>query len=666
MYLNVTELESAIAALHAAYPALTELIAAPNATHHGRGCHLLRIGARPAADADGMLLLGGVHAREWMPPDALVSFAADLLEAYTTGTGLGYGGASHPAGDVRRLLETINLFVFPCVNPDGRAFSQTADASWRKNRRPAPSGSNCVGVDINRNFDFLWDHTAHFAADSGVSASADPCHYQVYRGPSAGSEPETRNVVWALDTFPRIRWLVDVHSAVPVVLHSWGSDDNQTSKPGDNFRNPALDAVRGRPGDGIGEFIAVRDRAAVVELAGRLNAGVLAVRGVDYGVEQAMTLYATSGASDDYAFSRHLVDPTATKVYAWTVECGSSFQPPFSEAEEVIREVSSGLLRMALGAHEVVDGLAVTLRTPALHFADVPEGETTARAVLVDCAGALDVHLDVVAGPTGPFTLPLGPAVTVPAPGFGAVAPGRLWVAHTAGVAGSTATGSVTVRCRETAQEFVVPITADAVARPSVGVVLVLDRSGSMAADAGDGRARVDVLRDAASIFLEVLQPANGVGVVRFDHDAQVVLAVTEAGPEVFGAGRSAARAAVAGHATNPAGATSIGDGIEAGAGLLDAVAGAFDRRAMIVLTDGQENAPKLIADVLGGLHDPAFAIGLGEPSAIHPAALDAVSGGSGGWTAVTGTLSVDERFLLAQYFLQILAGVDNAQIVLA
>ncbi len=471
MYLNVTELASAVAALNAAYPASTELITAPHPTHQGRACQLLRIGTRAADEVDGVLLLGGVHAREWIPPDALVSLAADLLEAYARGTGLGYGPAHYPAADVRRLLETLNLFVFPCVNPDGRAHSQSTDPNWRKNRRPAPAGAggpSCVGVDLNRNFDFLWDHTARFAPDSGVSASADPCDYQVYRGPSAHSEPETRNVVWVLDHYPRIRWHIDVHSAVPVVLHSWGSDDNQSDTPGEGFGNPALDAVRGRPGDQFGEFISERDQSVGMALAERLSAGVRAVRDVVYGVEQAMTLYPTSGSSDDYAFSRHFVDPTRTKVYGWTVECGSSFQPPYAEAEHVIREVSAGLLRFGLGVHEVTDGLAVTLRTPTLAFDTVAPGASSARAVEIECRGQLDVHLEVLSGPAEPFGLPQGSTVRVPAPGFGASRTGRVWVGYTAGPDGAPAAGALTLRCRETAEQFEVRLTTTATAeRPA-------------------------------------------------------------------------------------------------------------------------------------------------------------------------------------------------------
>ncbi len=359
MYLNVTEIESAITNLNVAHPETTQLIEPPHATHEGRTTQVLRVGTRAADEADGILALGGLHAREWVPPDALVSLAADLLEAHAGGTGLRYGGTAFTAAQIATLLDTVNLFFFPCANPDGRAHSQTVAGNWRKNRRPAPpglGGPSCVGVDLNRNFDFLWDHTAKFAADSDVHTSADPCDPQQYRGPAVASEPETRNVVWVLDTFPRIRWHVDVHSAVPVILHSWGDDQNQSTKSADNFTNPALDTVRGRRNDGIGEFITTHDLDTAVRLAQRMHDAIFGVRSFDYGVEQAYGLYPTSGASDDYAFSRHVVEPDDTKLFAFTIECGTSQQPTFGEAENVIREVSAGLVAFALGAHDITDG----------------------------------------------------------------------------------------------------------------------------------------------------------------------------------------------------------------------------------------------------------------------------------------------------------------------
>lgn len=350
-YLNVEEIELAIQNLAAAYPTITEVILSPHLTHEGRQSRVLRVGSKSVSEVDGVLILGGVHAREWVPPDALISLAADLLEAYAIGTGLVYGGKRFSAEDVRQVLQTLNLFIYPCVNPDGRHHSQTDDPLWRKNRRPNTSGGDCIGVDLNRNFDFLWDHLTKFSLESRVSASNDPCNRQVYRGPSSASEPETRNVICLLDTYTRVKWHIDVHSAVPVILHSWGSDQNQTREPSQNFLNSSFDEVRGLANDnGYGEYIPQQDLNLINTLGNHMNDAINEVRGDNYGVEQAFGLYPTSGASDDYAFSRYFSDPTKNKVYGFTVECGHDFQPTWTEAEEVIREVSAGLIAFCLKA----------------------------------------------------------------------------------------------------------------------------------------------------------------------------------------------------------------------------------------------------------------------------------------------------------------------------
>lgn len=313
----------------------------------------------------------------------------------------------------------------------------------------------------------------------------------------------------------------------------------------------------------------------------------------------------------------------------------------------------------------------IQLLTPHVTFNDVPEEETTARAIVWEVAGLEDITFEVVAGPTtlagpaGSFALLLGPSVTVAAPGVLGVAYGRLWMTYTGTTAGDSAAGEVVVRCVQTGEQWTVTMSANTIERPTAAVVMVMDKSGSMDFGAGDGRARVEVLRESASVLVDLLRPETGIGIVRFDHDATPVMSVTDAGPEVFGTGRAQAAAAVAGHAANPAGATSIGDGVASAGVLLDAVSTDYDVTSMIVLTDGQENAPSYIADVAGDIDDTVFAIGLGEPAAINPAALTALTNGTGGYVTMTGVLSPDERFLLAKYYLQILAGVTNEQIVL-
>jgi murein tripeptide amidase MpaA len=349
-YMNVAEIETAVEALAGAYPSTCQRIELPYLSHEGRRISTLRLGrqdARPAA-----LFLGGVHARELVPPDLLVALSADLLEAQMRGTGLRYGSRYFTAADIARLFATLAIYVVPCVNPDGRHFAQTSNPMWRKNRNPAHgNGSSvCCAADLNRNFPFLWDHTVKFAAVSQVATSGDPCDPQVYRGDGPASEPETRNVIRLLDDHSEIRWMIDIHSHMPAVYHVWGSDEPQTIDPGMSFKNPAFDGARGRPGDtAYREFIPANDLTSVKAVAMAVAEAVRDVRGEEYAVSPSFALYPTSGASDDYTYSRHMMSPSRPKVLGFTIECGrDTFQPAWPEAENIIRDMSAGLVAFLL------------------------------------------------------------------------------------------------------------------------------------------------------------------------------------------------------------------------------------------------------------------------------------------------------------------------------
>ena len=204
-YLNVSEVETAAANLAGAYPAICQLITLPHTSFEGRTSHALRLGGGAPGSRDCVTILGGVHAQEWGSCEIAINFAADLLDAYTNNTALAYGGKMFSASAIQSLLDGLHLVIFPLVNPDGRAYSQSTSAMWRRNRNPANSGGNasCIGVDLNRNFDFLFDFNATFspASDVSVYTSDNPCNSsQVYHGPAAFSEPETQNVKWLLDT----------------------------------------------------------------------------------------------------------------------------------------------------------------------------------------------------------------------------------------------------------------------------------------------------------------------------------------------------------------------------------------------------------------------------------------------------------------------------------
>ncbi len=245
----------------------------------------------------------------------------------------------------------------------------------------------------------------------------------------------------------------------------------------------------------------------------------------------------------------------------------------------------------------------------------------------------------------------------------------RIWISYTGTNADDVATGTVTIRCVETGENFVLAITANTIARPTAAVVLALDKSNSMNFISGLAAPldhRIDVLRLSAPPFVEVLQENNAIGIVSFDHDAYPVMEIAPAGaPSPFDGTRVAAKAAIASHTPNPLGNTAIGDAVELAHAKLQAETG-YDVKAMIVLTDGHETASRYIADVADeiiGAH--VFAIGLGTADQIQPAALTQLTNGTGGYLLLTGQINEDNLFLLSKYYLQILAGVTNEDIVL-
>jgi len=315
----------------------------------------------------------------------------------------------------------------------------------------------------------------------------------------------------------------------------------------------------------------------------------------------------------------------------------------------------------------------INLVTPSISFTNVPAGMggvgvTTHRAIRWDLVTCRSLTFQITAGPTGGFGTPFGTWVTVTAdPSLPSTA-ARIWLSYTSTNPGDTATGTVTVECVETGQTWTININANTIARPRSAVSLVVDRSGSMNDDAGDGITKVQKLREAANAFISVMLPGDGIGLVRFNETAQRLMEIQDAGASPGGAGRTTAIGHISGGDIDPLGWTSIGDGVVNGKQMLDdaqaAPAPDYDVIAMVVLTDGMWNRPPSLADLSGSITANTFAVGLGIPSNISVPALATLCQGHNGYLLITGTLSTDQSMLLSKYFLQVLAGVTNAQIV--
>ncbi len=339
-YMSVSAISDAIDHIATTYPAITQVIALPETSVEARPIRAFKIANGGGSNRTGVLFLGGTHARELINPETVMSFSLRLCDAYTNNTGLTFGPKSYTAQTVQLAVNALDIFMLPLVNPDGRHFCLMpgGDAMWRKNRALNP-GFACRGVDLNRNYDFLWS--------SGIGTSSNSCSL-IYKGPNAFSEPETRNVRWMIDNFPNIACLIDIHSYSELVLYPWGDDQDQTTDPNQNFQNPAFDGQRGVIGSGYKEYIPPGDLQAYVALAERIRDGIKAVRGRVYTAQESTSLYPTSATSHDYAYARHFVDTGKRRILGLTIETAREFQPADAEKNGVISETSAGLMECLL------------------------------------------------------------------------------------------------------------------------------------------------------------------------------------------------------------------------------------------------------------------------------------------------------------------------------
>jgi len=180
-------------------------------SHQGRDIWCFRVSANPDIDEDEpeILIDGMHHAREIMASEFPIMFAEYLAQNY----------GSDP--EITWLLDHRELYIIPIVNPDGVVYNESTNPDgggmWRKNRRD--NGGGVWGVDPNRNYPYMW-------AYDDVGSSGDPSS-EVYRGPSARSEPE----VGAIINFFNAHHIIthdSVHTYSNYVLYPWGYTSSPT------------------------------------------------------------------------------------------------------------------------------------------------------------------------------------------------------------------------------------------------------------------------------------------------------------------------------------------------------------------------------------------------------------------------------------------------------
>ncbi|MEY4674740.1 MAG: hypothetical protein RL148_2524 [Planctomycetota bacterium] len=201
-YYTVAEVEAEIDAMVAAHPGharKVDLSALPGGmlTHEGRSVFALKVSDNVALDEDepAIVLAAQHHARELNSTHMVVRAMQRVLQDRSTDPALA------------ALVDSRELWFVPMVNPDGVNQVWTVNSLWRKNRR---NNGGSYGVDLNRNYPFLWG-----LCGASLTASSD-----TYRGPAPGSEPETATLR-ALVRMLRPEVYLDFHSYGQDVLRMW-------------------------------------------------------------------------------------------------------------------------------------------------------------------------------------------------------------------------------------------------------------------------------------------------------------------------------------------------------------------------------------------------------------------------------------------------------------
>lgn len=265
-------------------------------SYHGVPIYAVKIHERGFPNASTVVVEFGIHPREWASPASAMYLIRRLLR------------------EKGRLSKAVQWFLIPILNPDGYNYSTVVDDMWRKNRRPL--SGECVGVDLNRNFDVAWE----------TKRDEEKCSDE-YAGHEPFSEPESlsaRNLVETIGP-KSIDAYVAVHTCAQSILHPYGHKQKAPN---------------------------VKKLRRLKEAGHKMAEKMYKVRGKTYPVEQAATLGVSGGGSDDFMFEHYHIP------LVYTLELGDSgylqqedynhcFHPDPNWTKTLTRECYAGLTALA-------------------------------------------------------------------------------------------------------------------------------------------------------------------------------------------------------------------------------------------------------------------------------------------------------------------------------
>jgi hypothetical protein len=269
-YHTYDEMVADVAAVVAAHPTIVKRLSIGK-SYQGRTIWAVKISDNVATDENEpeVLFDGLTHADEHMGLEMTLRIMHWLAD--------GYGNDAR----ITNIVQGREIWIVLAVNPDGAEYDIAGARFhyWRKNRQPN-QGTTAIGTDLNRNFGYRWG--------GGGRTSSNPLAI-TYRGPSAFSAPETRNIrdflaSRVVNSRQQIKAAITFHEAGRLVMWPYGY--TYTDVPAD---------------------MTVDDHNALAIIGKHMAA----TNG--YKPEQASDLYITSGTTRDYEYGVY-------RIFAYTFE----------------------------------------------------------------------------------------------------------------------------------------------------------------------------------------------------------------------------------------------------------------------------------------------------------------------------------------------------------
>lgn len=257
----------------------------------------LKLSDNPELEEDepNVYFAGEIHARETISLEVDLYLLNYLVEKYGVDA------------EVTEWINNRQIWFVPLINPDGYKLVYDGDhTSHRKNMRDNdedefPDGSSTDGVDMNRNFGYVW----------GTNGTSSNSSSQIYNGPEPWSEVEVcylRDMIQARKFYAGITY----HSSGEYVLYPLGHLPGACAYDHEIMDELAVDMAATIPGIYSGTYTPLQ--------------------AVDFG-------YTCQGTMGDWSYAEE-------RVFGFTVELARTYSPPLSQVEQICEDNLQAALLM--------------------------------------------------------------------------------------------------------------------------------------------------------------------------------------------------------------------------------------------------------------------------------------------------------------------------------